>query len=78
MTQNTLGRHGARGVGGVIEETGGVSDGVNDGLSVFLECREVSDIDLSDQLFIPKPAILLFFYINKECNKLTVGSSVVP
>lgn len=40
--QNTLGRHGASSVGGVIEEARGLSNGVNDGLSVSLERREVS------------------------------------
>lgn len=40
--QNTLGRHGASSVRGVIEKAGGVSDGVNDGLSVSLDRLKVS------------------------------------
>lgn len=44
--QNTLGGHGASGVGGVVEEASGVSNGVNDRLSIILECSEIWRVHL--------------------------------
>ena len=75
--QNTLGGHAASGVGGVIEEAGGVSDGVNDGLSVSLEGRKISDMRPSSQLSMQNPATLQTLKDDKG-RRLTVGSSSVP
>ena len=48
--QNTLGGHSTSSVSGVIEEAGGVSNGVNDGLGVFLERCKISDSKSNNQL----------------------------
>ena len=67
--QNTLRGHGAGSIGSVIEEAGGVSDGINDRLSVSLERREIPDIESSNQLPIQIPAILRSLRTGKEEKK---------
>ena len=75
--QNTLGGHGASSVGSVVQEAGGVSDGVDDGLGVFLERREITDIESHNHLAIQNLATLQNLKKNKAASRLTVGSSSV-